>query len=66
MYTVLNVAKTVLPVYDKLYEFVSINFKLPLNFVFSDTEDASETDVAKQETQYTEIKEQLVCSSTFY
>jgi len=28
------------------------------NVLFSDTEDASETDVAKQETQYTEIKEQ--------
>lgn len=27
---------------------------------FADTEDASETDVAKQETQYTEIKEQYV------
>ena len=27
-------------------------------FFVPDTEDASETDVAKQETQYTEIKEQ--------
>ena len=47
-------------------DFANVNFvicffdALKINHIksFADTEDASETDAAKQETQYTEIKEQ--------
>jgi hypothetical protein len=41
-----------------IFQIVEIGCYENFLFLFLDTEDASETDVAKQETQYTEIKEQ--------